>query len=253
MKTTTEALSQDLVDEFIDIAHGQKRGSGDNLTKVKGLVTKYPALVHAVHSDGDETGIGAAAHMGEREIVQYLLVQGAPLDIATAAMMGWRDKVTGFLRQDSSQVKATGAHGCALLYFAALSGDTKIADMILEYGGTEGLKYPLQLRNRPSIHGAVSFGHLAMTQWFLDHGVDLTVRDYDDHTPLESAVVFGYHEIADLLRNHIGEGYLERCSGCKKSGYRVVTRREGNRWGAHTAYYKCHVCSTEMGSHQWTS
>ncbi|MEM7132614.1 MAG: ankyrin repeat domain-containing protein [Chloroflexota bacterium] len=125
--------------------------------------------------------------------------------------------------------------------------------MILAYGGGEGLKYPLQLRNRPSIHGAVSFNHPEMTQWFLEHGADLTARDYNDQTPLEAAVELGHNELADLLRNHIGEHNLAHCSNCGKSGYRIVAKREGNRWTMHTAYYKCHLCGNEMGSEEYVN
>ena len=250
MNTVRETLSRNLIDEFIEVAHGEGRGGG-GLTRVKEFVAQFPELVHAVHSDGDETGLGAAAHMGEREIVQFLLNQGAPLDISTAAMMGWRDRVARFLKQDSSLATATGAHGCALLYFVALSGDTEMADMILSHGGGDGLIYPLQMRNRPSIHGAVLFGHVSMTQWFLDYGADVTVRDYDDRTPLEAAVELGHDKVAALLRYHIGEDNLKHCSGCGRSGYRIVAKREGNRWATHTTYYTCSVCGTEMGSQDW--
>ncbi|MBV7327498.1 ankyrin repeat domain-containing protein [Chloroflexi bacterium TSY] len=248
MNQTNGSLSQELVDEFVNIAHGY--GPSGDFEQVREMVEKYPDLVHAVHSDGDETGLGAAAHMGERQIVQYLLDRGATLDIATAAMMGWREKVADFLVHDPTLATAKGAHGYALLYFVAQSGDTEMADLILKYGGGEGLKYPLQPLNTPSIHGAVLFGHPEMTQWFLERGADVTVRDYDDRTPLEAAVELGYDEIANLLRNHIGLNNLDRCRNCGEVGQRVVSRRDGNRWAEHTTYYACHACGVEMGSQE---
>ena len=86
------------------------------------MVQQYPELVHAVNSQGDETAIGAAAHMGNQEIVQCLLDAGAPLDITTAAMMRWRAKVADFWAKDPTQANAKGAHTYALLYFVAQSG-----------------------------------------------------------------------------------------------------------------------------------
>ncbi|MEM7131286.1 MAG: ankyrin repeat domain-containing protein [Chloroflexota bacterium] len=201
MDHLTESISQDLCDEFVNIAHGHESGGG--LNRVREMVGQYPALVNAYNHSGDENALGAAAHMGDRSIVQFLLDKGATLDIATAAMMGWRTKVNDFLNDDPALARATGAHGHALLYYVAQSGDTVMADMILENGGGDGLKYPLKPLNTPSIFGAIYFGHLEMIQWFLDHDADLTVQDYSKRTPLEVAIDLGHKEIADLLRNHI--------------------------------------------------
>ena len=202
MNGTSDWLPQGIIDEFINISHGHLGDHG--FTQIKEMVDKYPELVHAVNSQGDETAIGAAAHMGERKIVQFLLEKGAKLDITTAAMMGWRDKVADFLNNDSSQATAKGAHGYALLYFVAQGGDTEMADMVLKHGGGEGLVYPLCPLNSPSIFGAVQFGHVEMTQWFLDHGADLTVQDYAKRTPLERALELGDDELVDILRHHVG-------------------------------------------------
>ncbi|MEM7124860.1 MAG: ankyrin repeat domain-containing protein [Chloroflexota bacterium] len=128
MNTIPNTISQELIDEFVNISHGYL--GEDGFTQIKEMVEQHPDLVYAVHSDGDETGIGAAAHMGERQIVQYLLDKGATLDISIAAMMGWRDKLANFLKQAPALATAKGVHGIALIYFAALSGDVKMAEMI---------------------------------------------------------------------------------------------------------------------------
>ncbi|MEM7133761.1 MAG: ankyrin repeat domain-containing protein [Chloroflexota bacterium] len=245
MNDTTE-LTQKEIDEYIRHAHG-------DFSYVQKMTKQFPDLVHAVDSYGDETAIGAATHMGERKIVQYLLDAGAPLDISTAAMMGWRDKVADFLAKDPTLAKRKGVHSYALLYFVAQSGDTEMANMVMAYGGSEGMKYPLNPRNDPYIHAAIKSGHLEMTGWFLRHDIDLNARDYNDSTPLEAAVESGNSEIAELLRQHMGVDTLPECGSCGQRGYRVVSGREGNRWKAHTTFYKCHSCDGDMGQQSFSA
>lgn len=234
-----EVLPQPLIEDFIRRAH-------DDLPRVKAMLQEHPALLYSETADGEETPIGAAAHSGNREIVDYLLEAGAPLDICTAAMMGWRERVAEFLAQDPTLANAHGAHRITPIYFAALSGDVTIAQLIMEYGGGDGLKYPLSQRNPPYIHGAVIPGHVEMTRWFLTQEIDLTLRDYRDRTALEAAVELGYEEIAELLRDAIGLENLPLCPQCGQRGYRVVAHLAGNRWADHTTYYQCQRCGVEM-------
>lgn len=240
MNQTTE-LTQDAIDEYISRAH-------DDLDYIREMTQQFPELVYAVDSHGDETAVGAATHMGNRAIVQFLLDAGAPLHISTAAMMGWRDTVAAMLAKDPAQAQAKGAHDYAMLYFVALSGDTEMADMILAHGGNEGLKQTLNPRNSPYIHGAIEPGHLAMTRWLLQQDIDLNARDYNDRTALEAAVDLGHTEIADLLRTHIGTESLPECGNCHQRGYRIVAGREGSRWETHTTFYKCQTCDATMGT-----
>jgi uncharacterized protein len=230
--THIQELNQELIDTFVGLSH-------NNLPKVKELLAQHPELLPAEASGDGETAVAAAAHVGSKDIVEYLLAQGAKLDICTAAMMGWRDKVAQFLADDPTQVHAKGAHDITLIFHAALSGDTELADMILAHGGGEGLEYAL--------HGAVKFGHLAMTRWFLQHDPDLTILDFRDRTPLEVAVESGFTDIVALLRQHMGEEALDTCSQCQKYGYRFVSKIEGKRWEAHTTHYACKNCGAAMG------
>src|SRR5213080_1163705 len=78
------ALKPELVQEFVAKAHG-------DLNRVQELLEKEPALVNAAWDWGGgdwETGLGAAAHVGRRDIAEYLLARGARLDLFAAAMLG---------------------------------------------------------------------------------------------------------------------------------------------------------------------
>jgi hypothetical protein len=112
-------LDPALVNEFVSKAHG-------DLDEVKRLLAEEPALVKASWDWGGgdfETGLGAAAHMGNREIALYLLENGASLDLFAAAMLGYVDVVTEMLAAHPELRTAKGAHGIPLLVHAQQGGE----------------------------------------------------------------------------------------------------------------------------------
>ena len=70
-----------------------------------------------------ETGLGAAAHMGNREIALFLLENGAALDLFAAAMLGYVDVVRAMLAEHPELRDAKGAHGIPLLVHAQQGGE----------------------------------------------------------------------------------------------------------------------------------
>ena len=87
------ALDPALVEEFVSKAHG-------DVDAVQELLEREPALVNAAWDWGGgdwETGLGAAAHMGGRDIALFLLERGARLDVFAAAMLGHVDIVRAIL------------------------------------------------------------------------------------------------------------------------------------------------------------
>ena len=113
------ALDPALVNEFVQKAHG-------DLDEVKRLLAEEPALVKVSWDWGGgdfETGLGAAAHMGNREIALYLLEHGASLDLFAAAMLGYVDVVREMLAAQPELQDAKGAHGIPLLVHAQQGGE----------------------------------------------------------------------------------------------------------------------------------
>ena len=113
------ALDPALVNEFVQKAHG-------DLDEVKRLLAEEPALVKASWDWGGgdfETGLGAAAHMGNREIALYLLEHDASLDLFAAAMLGYVDVVREMLATHPELRDARGAHGIPLLVHAQQGGE----------------------------------------------------------------------------------------------------------------------------------
>src|SRR5689334_13292259 len=188
-----ETLPEKLIDEFVLAAHL-------DFARVQELIEHYPALLTACDAQG-ESALSAAAHMGNQEIVQFLIQHGAPHDIFTATLLGLTDRMASFLREDPGLVNAQGEHRTTLIYYAAMNGDPTVAELLLARGGGEGVERAL--------HAATKFGHWEMAKWLLAHGADTTIRDYRCRTPLEVAVEKDYSDLADLLRRHIGLERLE--------------------------------------------
>lgn len=183
-------LPQDMVREFVIAAHS-------DLDKVKAMLAQNPALLLAQYAWGEndfEDGLGAASHVGNRAIAEFFLAQGAPLNICTAAMLGRMEDVSVFLRLDASLANAHGAHGIPVMFFAAMGGNTIISAMLQGSGCNEGFSFAL--------HGAIAFGQKEMVVWLLGHGAkdDLTVKNYENKTPLMKATELGYSEIVDVLQ-----------------------------------------------------
>ncbi|GAB4445527.1 MAG: ankyrin repeat domain-containing protein [Anaerolineales bacterium] len=120
-------LEANLVQEFVGNAH-------ENLERVKELLTQEPALVNATWDWGGgdfETALGAAAHMGRRDIATFLLEHGARLDLFTAAMLGKLNIVQAALEAFPQALHTPGPHGIALITHAEAGGED--ARAVLEY------------------------------------------------------------------------------------------------------------------------
>ena len=112
------ALEASLVQEFVGNAHG-------NLERVKELMAQEPALINSVWDWGGgdfETGLGAAAHMGRRDIASFLLENGARLDLFAAAVLGNLDIVRATLETYPDSLNVLGPHGIPLMAHAQAGG-----------------------------------------------------------------------------------------------------------------------------------
>jgi hypothetical protein len=113
--------------DFVIYAHS-------DLGMVKKLLAKEPALLNATMDWGGgdwETGLGGASHMGRRDIAEFLLEQGARIDIFCAAMMGLLDAVKAFLTLQPKLIDAKGPHGFTLHFHAQVGG--KESENVLDY------------------------------------------------------------------------------------------------------------------------
>lgn len=108
-----------LVEEFVGRAHG-------DLARVTELLDREPNLVNAAWDWGGgdwESALGAAAHMGRRDIALLLLGRGARMDLFAAAMLGHLDAVKAILAADPDAASRPGPHGIPLLKHAEAGGE----------------------------------------------------------------------------------------------------------------------------------
>ncbi|HEV8639265.1 MAG TPA: ankyrin repeat domain-containing protein [Chloroflexota bacterium] len=178
-------LSPDLVREFVLAAHG-------NLEKVRAMLAEQPELLEAKFLENDESAIEAASHVGHRAIAEYLLQQGAELNLCTAAMLGMKPAVIGMLRRDPGAGKKLGVHGLSPLFHAAIGGNTEIADMLYAVSPNEKIE--------PVLHAAVASRNPQMVRWALAQRPDPHAKRFDGKTPLQVAQAMGNDEIVQMLR-----------------------------------------------------
>jgi ankyrin repeat protein len=98
------------------------------------LLVQEPALINSAWDWGGgdwETGLGAAAHMGRQDIANYLLQNGARLDLFAAAMLGKLEIVKAALEAYPEAINVPGPHGIPLLAHALAGGQEAL--LVYEY------------------------------------------------------------------------------------------------------------------------
>lgn len=112
-------LDKKLVQEFVGASHR-------DMDKVIEMLEEYPTLLNAAHDwkYGDfETGLGAASHVGYKELAQYFLDKGAQANIFTACLFGKVDIVKAMISAFPNTLHAKGPHGFTLLHHAEKGGE----------------------------------------------------------------------------------------------------------------------------------
>lgn len=178
--------TQEAINEFVIASHF-------DLPKIKTLLAETPALLNE-NAEWIETPIQAAAHVGNREIAEWLLAQGAPLDICTAAILGRTDDVRAMLADDPGLNEAVGAHNLGVLFYPALVGNMEIAEILYAAGASVnpgGSQSPLI--------GAIVGKQPAMVRWLLERDADPYATDFNGRSALEVAEKED-SEAADMLR-----------------------------------------------------
>jgi hypothetical protein len=140
------SIDELVVAEVVGVAHF-------NLDRLKVLVNHRPELARATWDWGFgdwETAIGAASHVGRKDIVTYLLSMGARPDIFTFAMLGAYEIVKSMIEFSPGLQVISGPHGISLLQHAkngisANSSNTtesyKLVDYLTSLGNADSQKY----------------------------------------------------------------------------------------------------------------
>jgi hypothetical protein len=126
-KPKGDPLAAELVKEWVGKAHS-------DLARVKELFAQEPRLLNASWDWGGgdfESALEAAGHVGNRDIAEFLLANGARMNLFCAAMLGRLDIVKVTLEAFPDLKKSAGPHGLKLKHHATKGGEQ--AKAVLEY------------------------------------------------------------------------------------------------------------------------
>ncbi|MBL7963104.1 MAG: hypothetical protein JNM31_04580 [Flavobacteriales bacterium] len=128
-------LPSELVKEFVRVGH-------NNLPEVQRMLKEHPGLLNASWDVGGgdfETALEGAGHVGDREIAEYLIGQGARANIFVLTMLGHTGIVKGMLALHPYLLRSKGPHGLTLLHHATRGGEPakELLEHLLRLGLTE--------------------------------------------------------------------------------------------------------------------
>lgn len=121
-----------LVKDFVVAGH-------KNLPLVKDMLSEHPNLIYSRYDFGNgdfEEAIEGAGHMGDKEIANYLVSQGARVNLFVLTMLGQTGLVKPTLEAYPQLVFSKGPHGFTLLHHAKVGNATEL----YEYLDGKGLK-----------------------------------------------------------------------------------------------------------------
>lgn len=147
-----------LAKEVVGVSHR-------DLTRVRELVERHPSLARASWDWGFgdwETALGAASHVGRREIAEFLIANGAQPSLFSATMLGQLPVVRAFIESSPGIQRTLGPHAITLLSHARAGGPD--AAEVLKYlqtvGGADAgpTLAPLTTAERDAVVGRYDFG-----------------------------------------------------------------------------------------------
>ncbi|HEX7797969.1 MAG TPA: hypothetical protein VF456_26585 [Vicinamibacterales bacterium] len=148
----------ELVQEMVVVSH-------NNVGRVKELVGRQPALAKVSFDWGFgdwETPIDAASHMGNREIAEFLIANGARPTIFSAAMLGQLDVVKAAIAASPGVQRVKGPHSFTLLWHAVAGGPKAqaVVDYLKTIEGSDDrpVEKPLNSDDAKKLIGVYTYG-----------------------------------------------------------------------------------------------
>lgn len=224
-----EADVRNLKNEMLDAVKSK------DLDKVVHLLEIDEQLKNATSEEG-QTAILIAAYSRANEIQEYLLQQGAELNLYEAATVGNVEQMQQMLARSPKQINSHSfdgftplalaahfGHEEAVLYLlnngasvhlkgkdgklnntplhAAIAGNHRhIAELLLTYQADPDVPCEGQLRKGfTPLHVAAHFNRLAIAKLLLTHGANPHLPNEEQLTPAEYALARGHTELAELI------------------------------------------------------
>jgi ankyrin repeat protein len=190
-----------------------------NAKIVRLLLQKDPALCHLKDNFGC-TPLFLAATDGHKDIVDMLLDAGSDVNVdcrlhtlpwepgfdmsftvlSSTCVMGHQNLVRTLLERPMIDIDLRGPMGMSALAYAAESGNTAIARLLLSKGANVN---SLSRNNRTPLSYAAESARVYMVELLLQqHGVDINVADKDGRTAFSYAAERGDPDTAKALLKH---------------------------------------------------
>ena len=183
----TSQVEESVVEDLVGNAHG-------NLARVRELLDAHPDALNLC-APWNETAVEAATQMGNKQIIDFLVARGAPVDFFTACVLGRVDDVAAELAADPARAGARGVHDLPALYFAAIGGSLAVAESLL----AAGAEVNARAESAAPIHGAVMGKSAEMITLLLDRGADPSLPDYMGRGARELAEDMTRTDLAELF------------------------------------------------------
>jgi len=190
----------DLSYHSVLVTGGVVGAAHNDLEATRRSVERYPELTHSVATT-TEGAVEGCAHLGRREIVDFLLEHGAPYSLPTAIMRGDVAWARRLLAEDPLRIHERGPHDFALLWYPAIGGGLlDLAELLLDAGCEVERQHVL---GTTALHFAAMRGQAELAELLLDRGADAhrVGRKFDPagQTPIDLAVARGHDAVAELL------------------------------------------------------
>jgi len=147
----------EIVREMVTVSHF-------DLKRVKELVESRASLAKACWDWGFgdwESAIGAASHVGNRAIAEFLLSKGGRPSLFSAAMLGQVEVVKAFVAAQPGIQKIRGPHGISLLAHAKNggAGARNVYDFLQSLGDADvDPEVPITDEEKTKLLGTYTFG-----------------------------------------------------------------------------------------------
>ena len=130
-----DPIKTSIVKEFVVAGH-------KNLVRVQEMLEDYPNLLYSRYDWGNgdfEEAIEGAGHLGNKDIANYLIEQGARVNLFVLTMLGKSKLVIPTLEEYPNLLNSIGPHGFTLLHHAKVGGidSLKIQEYLIENGLSE--------------------------------------------------------------------------------------------------------------------
>jgi ankyrin repeat protein len=187
-------LSQELQSKTTGSSHAR-------LATVRELVQQHPRLVFSISTD-DELAIEAAAHMGNRDIMNFHLEHGSPMSLPTAVSLGDAEHARFLLDEDPDLIHERGAHDFPVMMFVAFGGGSP--ELAAALHDEYGVALDQESAGTTALHWSIFRDRYQLAEWLIDNGANLDAVGYQwqraGETPLAVARRVGDSKYIQLLQ-----------------------------------------------------